>query len=306
MLAAEVGFGTVKVKTSQGCFLFPSAVAEERGEMDFGKHIPGVYQYEGKSLLVGNGALSRANLIYVPTADWLLKYTPLFCFHAITKARCEHEDTIVVGLPPEYFIDYHDQLKQTLYSFSINDREHGFKRVMVMPQGVGSFADYCSKNPPAENEASLLVDVGSNTLNMMLANGEMVNPKESIQLSRSGACIPAKQVMAFLRRQDITISQIQAHQILKSGKYEGESIPILPEILKNFAERILDEVFSNYANHGLSRIIFSGGGAALIYNHLPKNHRFSSKFCFIDNPEFSNVRGYYLAGLSHLVVEHNL
>lgn len=305
MIAIEVGNSATKVKTSKECLIFPSAIAEERGSMNLGLASPGVFEFEGINLLVGERAIAKANLIYSMDLEWLIKYTPLFCVHALKTAKCEDEDTVVVGLPPEYFFDHQERLRNRLYSFMVNGREYGFKRVMVMPQGVGSFADYCSKNPPLESDVSLLVDIGANTINMMLAHGEMIFPEDSAQFSRSGACIPAEAVISFLRGKDTTISQAQAHRILKSGNYGGEDITILSEIVPSFAQQVIDKTFNKYANYTLTRIILSGGGAELIKNHLPATHRLTSKICFIDDPLFSNVRGYYLAGLSR-ISEHKL
>lgn len=305
MIAVEMGFSTVKVMTGSESFNFPSALVELTGSMSFGTASSGVYEYEGRKLLVGDHALVRADQDYKLELEWLIETAPIFVFHALTLARRGNEDTVVVGLPPEYFFDNMNQLRQRLYSYVVNGKHYGFKRVYVVPQGVGSFYDYCNLNPPSEDDVSLLVDIGANTVNAMLAFGEMVVPEESTQFTRCGACIPAKEVIAVLRRRDTTISQPQAHQILKSGKFAGEDFVGLPEILRKFAQQTLDRIYNQYANHNLKRVIFSGGGAALIKEYLPSSHKFSNKFCFIDDPVYSNVRGYYLVGLSQ-IVEHNL
>jgi hypothetical protein len=139
----------------------------------------------------------------------------------------------------------------------------------------------------------------------MLAYGDEVTPEGSVQFTRCGACLAAKEVIAILRRKDLTISQAQAHQILKSGKYAGEDLDGLPEIIRSFAKLTLNRIYNQYANYDLTRVILTGGGAALINDYLPESHKFSKKFCFVSDPVYSNVRGYYLVGLSQMV-EHNL
>lgn len=305
MIAVEVGFSGVKVKNGSSLFSFSSAIVEEKGSMSFGIASPGVYDFEGRKLLVGNHALARAEQNYKLELEWLIETAPLFAFHALSLAHSENEDTIVVGLPPEYFFDNLERLRQRLSSFVMNGKQFSFKRVYVLPQGVGSFYDYCHLNPPADSDVSLLIDIGANTVNAMLAYGEMVMPEESVQFTRSGACLAAKEVIAILRSKDITISQSQAHQILKSGKYDGEDFEGLPDILNNFAQQTLNRIYNQYANHNLTRVILSGGGASLIKDYLPASHKFTKKFCFVDDPVYSNVRGYYLIGMSQMP-EHNL
>ncbi|MBV5339814.1 MAG: ParM/StbA family protein [Deltaproteobacteria bacterium] len=305
MIAVEVGFSSVKVKHGNYVFSFASAIVEEIGSMSFGKFTPGVYEFERRRFLVGDRALVRPDQNYKLELDWLIEKAPLFVFHALALARCENEDTIVVGLPPEYFFGNMDRLRQRLSSFAINGKQYGFKRVYVMAQGVGSFYDYCNMFPPKESDNSLLVDIGANTINAMIAFGDEVSPEESIQFTRSGACIAAKEVIATLRSKDITISQSQAHIILKSGTHNGEPIDNIAAIISNFAQHTLDLIYNEYANHTLTRIILTGGGADLIKNHLPESHQLIRKLCYVNDPVYSNVRGYYLVGLSR-VVEHNL
>ena len=305
MIAVEMGFSGVKVKDGTSLFSFPSAIVELTGNMSFGTSSPGVCTFEGRSFLVGDHALARPDQDYNLELEWLIEKAPLLAFHALTLAHRGNEDTIVVGLPPEYFFDNLDKLRQRLYSFEVNGKQCGFNRVYVVPQGVGSFSDYCSENPPAEQDVSLLIDIGANTINAMLAFGDMVTPEESVQFTRCGACLAATEVIAVLRGKDITIGQAQAHQILKTGKFDGEKIVELPDIIRRFAQRTLDKISSHYANYNLTRVVLSGGGAALIKNYLPESHKLSKKICFVDDPVYSNVRGYYLVGLSQ-IVEHNL
>jgi hypothetical protein len=272
--------------------------------MALGKSSPGVYEFEGRKLLIGDHARIRAEQEYQLELEWLLAAAPVFAFHALTLAHCENEDTIVVGLPPEYFFGHQDRLRQRLTSFVVNGRPYGFRRVYVLPQGVGSYYFYCSQFRPNKDDVSLLIDIGAYTLNSMLAIGEMVMPEESVQFSRSGACLPAMEVMAMMRRRDIIISQAQAHHILRTGQFDGEDIAGLPDILRRFAQQILDRIYNHYASHTLTRIILSGGGAALIRDYLPQSHRLAAKCRFVDEPEYNNVCGYHLVGQT-MLAEHN-
>ena len=304
MIAVEMGFSSTKVKSGSSLFSFSSAIVEQNSGMSFGTLSQGMYEFEGRKLLVGNRALARAEQDYKLELDWLIETAPLFAYHALTLAHRQNEDTIVVGLPPAYFLESFDRLRQRIYSFFINNKHCGFKQVFVVPQGLGSFLDYCSGNPPAESDVSLLVDIGANTINAMISYGEEVAPEGSTQFTRCGACLAANEVIAVLRSRDTTISPAQAHQILKSGTYNGEYLTDLPEILRRFARQTIDKLNIHFANHTFTRVILTGGGAALIKDYLPES-KLANKFCFVSDHEFSNCRGYYIVGLSQ-IAEHNL
>ncbi len=296
MLALDLGFSAIKAKSDTGVFTCPSAVIDmSNSSMKTETASAGIYRFEGRTYLVGKKALLRPDQNYKLDIDWLIRMMPLMIAHTMTMMDIVEEDVLVVGLPPESFFDNHFRLKTRVQSFVVNQKEYRFKDVSVLPQGVGSYFDFCSKNDIDEDDANVLVDIGANTLNLMVTQGTRVMPEGSQQLSRQGACVAVEKVISVLRRHDIIKSHAQAHEILKTGKCEEYNLSLeLPDILKNFAEMVLNHVFNKFANYSLQKLIFSGGGANLIRNYLSKNHRFARISHFVDDSTFSNVRGYYL------------
>jgi len=143
--------------------------------------------------------------------------TPLAIAHAMTMMKCvpENERVVVLSLPPEYFKEYWPKLKERARSFVVNGQEYSFERVSIVPQGVGAFCDFISRNDIDDDEASLLVDIGANTVNMMIAQGEGVirniqnnsKSREHVLLARrlSTSC-EAKKKSRFLIPKSIKFS----------------------------------------------------------------------------------------------------
>ena len=129
--------------------------------------------FRGDRYLVGERALLETGSRYLRTVEELGEMYPLFVSACAQKAGLWQDDTLVVGLPYDYWkaeaakdkkgvAGAIDALQSSLMGIE-GESALNFGRVAVYPQGLGGIKAYLHDNP-SESGNILAVDIGFNTV----------------------------------------------------------------------------------------------------------------------------------------------
>lgn len=301
IIAIDTGFSSVKVKTDDKEFKFPSAIAVYKPSAIKLDSDTQTLEYQGKRYVVGEEALEYDDKKYARSVEFLLEYAPLFIAEAIRKAGGEYT-VLSVGLPLGYYADYKNQVKEKLSKFMINENIYNFD-VYVNPQGVGVLADYIYQAKPEEDERGYVLDIGFNTVIAVRYKDLKAKAEGSKQYELFGISKAIEDLQEYIKaKYDLNLNSIEANDvfmkgILKAGygkKYDLTNV--IENIVENYMDTLLKTIeneFDQYLKRA-DRLVIAGGGAYMIEKYLPEKYR---DFVYIPkNPEFANVRGYYILG----------
>lgn len=302
LIAIDTGFSSVKVKTEDKEFKFPSAIAVyKRSAIRLDDENTPKYEYQGKEFVVGEEALDYDDKKYARSVEFILEYAPLFIAEAIRQSGGEYS-ALSVGLPLGFYMDYKAKLKQRLSKFMINGTVYEFS-VAVHPQGVGVLADYIYQESPSNDEAGYVLDIGFNTVIAVRYKDLRAKAEGSKQYELFGISKAIEDLQEYIKANyDLNLNSIEANDVFLKGYLKAgygkryDLSDVIHRILENYIDTLLKTVeneFDAYLKKA-DRLIIAGGGAYHIEKYLPEKYK---DFIYIpDKPEFSNVRGYYILG----------
>ncbi len=323
------GFGYEKIVTENKKIHYPSVIHQPvlnnfldiNADTVFSKENM-LVNYRGNDYYVGNKAIQQSstggNSKF--NNDKFKDNSELIKLLAGIELIVENTDeikieTLALGLPnvtnfkklKKEIIDTYTGRKIKYSITGRGERELYIDQVVCFPQGIGAFYDeildmegnYVKKE--MLNARYGLIDIGVKTVDVFVAEGTDVI-RDTVFNMQKGVINAFKLVAA---KQDVPFSIIQENYI--NGKdrvyYNGE------HYIKNDCERafeqlarnIFDEIQINWFEHmnRVEFILLCGGGAVSLKEYL--EDLFSKRIIMIDDPQFSNSRGYYKLTKMHKI-----
>lgn len=312
----DIGFGDTKVYTKDTNLKFPTSIAidYDRGVdlVEFGGKRKS-YEFNNSRYIVGEEALLYDPL---PTRNvsFLLKYTPVLLYHTYAQLK-NFFDFVALGLPIGYFKDYGKQIRSSITNFAINGNQQAFGAI-VMPQGIGIACDYMYNDDGSVKNLmsnAVVVDIGYNTIDIVVIAKGVANPQLSTMLTNSGICkIVTKLQETLQKKHNEDIPEYLAKKFLNDKKslLYGESedlTTIISNLIEEYADRTINEILIKMANtlKQSDLLIFSGGGSALIKDFIKDEHRRKITFVGDKLSDYSNARGFYKYALRKFTHENN-
>lgn len=284
IIGLDVGFGWTKVKTDDKEFKFPSWISHA-ANFSMSEIEPVVV--DGKEYFVGEDASFGAGKIEIADIDTLINYLPVFEKY-VKRILGIDEAFIVSGLPPKYYKTHKDKLKTGL----------------VAVQGVGVLVDIDNSFEFTKGDRVLILDVGFNTVDYVLAlyQGDKWKKAGLNSIADLGVMqavkifkdiVPSevagkakdwsvsKWIKAF---EDKSIS-LMGERIDLSNYFENAVSRYIEMLQKRISEEVGNQVFE------FEHIVLAGGGANILKNS------FERSVIVPESPELSNARGYYQLGV---------
>lgn len=217
-------------------------------------------------------------------------------------------DLLVLGLPLNTFKDFHEPLARKFTgTFTINDRGHEvcIHRCAVFPQPLGSYTTFVGERKLPSVPEVLVVDPGFNSVDWFTCKGLAVNPSTVGAVDRGVSHVIraiATELPYEIRRDSCiaAISRLIDESISKGKPFmlRGNEYDLGPYM--HAGQPIIDEAASAVKNSiragsTIDYIVMTGGGAKMFMSAI--QDRFPDhKVTALDNPAFSNVRGFQSLG----------
>ncbi|KAA0259086.1 ParM/StbA family protein [Deferribacter autotrophicus] len=305
VVSIDVGFGDVKVVYERAGNLvfkkFPTAIKEVLPtRIDFStSSSEKEYYYNSRYYVIGENA--KNNSLNQSTVNSLVEFTPLLIYKAIIDYQLETENTIfALGLPLyEYTQKNKQRLKAKLADFEVDYKKQGYF-VHIYPQGVGCYFAYTLYHKQ-EIQNALILDIGFNTVEIILLRNGRIVKTESTMLAKNGIMqIAGLLKRLLLERKKINLSYQEAIDILinKSITIYGKKFDlsdIVTEVKRMYSDQLLKEIYAMYDDNlrSADRLLLCGGGAYHIGDHLPEEYNGLAEI--LPDAEFANALGYYFA-----------
>lgn len=234
------------------------------------------------------------------------------------------EFDVVTGLPVLEFKNQKDALENMMHNEGkpfVFDMHYGPKtvkktifvrNVKVVSQGEGAFYDFILDNKGdiipdrAEIVGGLVMvcDVGFRTTDIVtMENGRYIEPL-SDQFNKGVNQIHQEILRLIMERYAIKKELKDLDQIVRDGMFyhnmkEYDVKQIIHDAALPFAEDIVESLHttSNDQLGGANHVIFTGGGAEIIYKHVQPLLAGIVNTSIMEDSEFCNAQGYYKYGL---------
>jgi len=298
-IGIDIGYGQTKIDYNGKQHKFPTAIAffKDNG-ISFGNR--NVYEFEGDKYIVGSEAESLDSF---STTDFniLYKFAPLIIYHILSKfdkVNLDKPIEIRTGLSLNDWGEK-DKFIERIREFEVNGQKIQTNPVLI-PQGVGIYRLFISKNPDAKNSLVSVIDIGNNTINLIHYEEGKPRPDKSKAYPRHGVSSIIKPFRSYLENKfKVNFSEQEAMKIMMKGKFtfNGKKQDDVEEYIKNAKKQFIKDIFNSVLvddkkTLGISDyVVISGGGAYLL-----ENSKFPDNVVFMkDVPyEFQNVVGYNL------------
>lgn len=167
----------------------------------------------------------------------------------------------------------------------------------VVPEGLGAYLQAKTEGAVPSAGYGLVIDIGGSTVitRLFTSKGELV----AEDVKEKQGTYDLAQAIALDRRLTSQIDNVSSSLILDafadgSLRYGDSAVSFaeyLDEYRKDWMRNILNTVKSTYAPYlpNIKRMIFTGGGAALVKPLLPNN----PLFYVLENPSTANALGQY-------------
>lgn len=234
------------------------------------------------------------------------------------------EFDVVTGLPVLEFRNQKEQLEKMMsnngrvfffdmhYGPKVVSKSIKVNNVKIISQGEGAFYDFIldSKGNIIEHKANIVsgtvmvVDVGYRTSDIVtMENGRYVEPL-SDQFNKGVNTIHQEILRLIMEKYGIKKELKDLDQFVRDGYFYHNTKTydinnIIKTAAKPFAEDIVESLhtISNDQLGSVNHVIFTGGGAEIIYEHIiPLLHGIVETSVMI-NSEFCNATGYHKYGL---------
>lgn len=234
------------------------------------------------------------------------------------------EFDIITGLPVLEYRNQKDQLESMMsnnerifffdmhYGPKVVSKSIKVNNVKVISQGEGAFYDFILDNNGniVEEQANsvsgtvMVVDIGYRTSDIVtMENGRYVEPL-SDQLNRGVNTIHQEILRLIMEKFGIKKELKELDQYVRDGSfYHNTKSYDISEIIataaRPFAEDIVESLhtISNDQLGSVNHVIFTGGGAEIIYPHVISLLSNIVETSIMHNSEFCNATGYHKYGL---------
>ena len=290
-ISIDVGYSASKVNTSKNQGIFPTAVAYATASgIEFGDD--NVYEFNGENFYVGTEASEGS--FSLGDFDTLLKYAPLVIYHILNKTG--HLDASVLSTGCA-LTDWSrkEELVEVLSDFTVNGQNIKLNVIMT-PQGAGVFYDALLSKPEIKEGSCTIIDIGFNTINVLTLKDGQPQRKSLKGYPGHGVISLIKPFATFLESKfSLPFSIQEALTIFRKGSftYAGADVPEVAEQILTLKEQFKKQLFNSVlVNEKKSLatsdfVLLAGGGA-----YLFEDTTFPANVIKLNQPEFSNVRGY--------------
>lgn len=198
------------------------------------------------------------------------------------------------------------------YGNEVVQKKISINNVKVISQGEGAFYNFILdiNGNIIENKASIVngtvmvVDIGYRTTDIVtMENGSYIEPL-SDQLNKGVNSIHQEILRLIMERYSIKKELRDMDSIVRTGKFyhnkkDYDVNQIINDAARPFAEDIVESLhtISNDQLGGVNHVIFTGGGAEIIYAFALKLLMNTVESSIMENSEFCNSLGYYKYGL---------
>lgn len=236
----------------------------------------------------------------------------------------EAEFDIVTGLPVLEFKNESEALKQMMlndgnpFTFTMHygnvsvPKQIKINNVKIVSQGEGAFYDFILDDTGTiiPNHAEIVagtvmvVDIGYRTTDIVtMENGRYIEPL-SDQINKGVNTMHQEILRLIMEKHGIKKELRDLDQIVRSGSFyhntkEYDVNDIINEAAKPFAEDIVESLhtISNDQLGSVNHIIFTGGGAQIIYTFALELLQGIVNSSIMKDSEYCNANGYYKYGL---------
>lgn len=303
-LIVDFGFSTVKWK--MGDFKGRLKSVYRKTKKDTG------YTFGGENYILGEKALLETASSYLRTVTELVDFYPLFTAYAAEKAGIKERDTLVVGLPYDFWesetarlqkgqkTNAIDALKNALSEIKVNGTTYKFNNVHIFPQGLGCIKTALKENPDITGNI-LGIDIGFNTAIYALYS---VDEKELLYgktfYKKGIHDMAVNLVLPELNKHTPgkSYTPVEINHLIETKKLQIalEQVDLTPEIEKassEYIEELLNTIVGDLKAHtGMTTfdtVVMAGGGARLVQNRVSSER---VKIIILDQPEYANVTGF--------------
>lgn len=294
VLGLDIGFGHTKVFSDGIQVKFPTQIAYA-GDFSVDVEVEKT-NVAGREYIIGRDTKYSSFRIEIPSVEELIRYAPVFLKYVQDKFG--GFDVIVSGLPPNckaYISKYQESLKSVSQS----------SKIIVLPQGLGILYDVASKENIDGNNI-VIVDAGYNTVDCIVvdkSNDNAWKKKIAITLEGYGIMKAVEFMRASLPERFAVIKNWSASRLLEIFEkghmhfetekidlsvYKSQAVSMYAEILTSKIKQELKDLYKD-----VEFVVLAGGGA---YYLKKESKLFGNKIYIPEEPEFSQARGYYVAG----------
>lgn len=333
IVAIDTGYSAVKIYSEVAgtprTLIFPSVTgdaqfaddflgAEEGAASDF---IVELSFEPGAILNVGETAvrLNRGGETTTDREEFTRSYNPALTIAGL--ARFIHEkklpppETIVVGLPINFYSAYRDPLAKSLtgeHTVKLYRRDKSVRaeitftieRVLVLPQGYGSYLSFAldadGKKIPERLKPTAVIDGGEKTIDIACAEGRYVDEySKSIPSSLDAVYhIMQREIDAkhddFLSRSEIEAYIRSERPYIAGNGQQLDLNQIRQDILQRQTPEIINRIQETIRPMRPTQILVTGGSGELLYEPLKRVFPHAE---MVKPAVFSNAIGFYKYGL---------
>lgn len=338
VIGIDTGYSAVKIYSEAGgaarTLIFPSVTGDAQfaddflsspDENDFIAELsfePGVIRNVGDTAV----KLNRGGETTTDREEFTRTYNPALTLAGL--ARFIHEkkfpvpETIVVGLPINFYTSYRDALSKGLageHSVTLYRRDKSIRarveftidKVLVLPQGYGSYLSWAldaTGNKIADRlKPTAVIDGGEKTIDIACAEGRYIDEYSKSIPSSLDAVYHVMQRELDSRFDDF-LSRSEIEAIIRSGQpytaSNGTQVDLnsmRQEILLRQVSEIINRIQETIRPMRPSQILVTGGSGELLFEPLKKTYPHAE---MIKPAVFSNAIGFYKYGLLRRAMSH--
>ena len=228
-----------------------------------------------------------------------------------------HINLFMAGLPVSNFcnVELRDGLRDKLTGkHELSDgRTVTLEKVVIIPQPMGAFFEYAFEHSMFDvmkKQNNLIIDPGFYTFDWLLSTGLIINEARSNSVNRGMSAVMAAMVEAIKKKKGWKTPSEVLFRLLDDHYREGEPffahgenhdanefVPAGRTIINEAVAAMVNSVGDGADIHN---IVLAGGGAKLYLSAIQEKFP-HHKILVMENPVYSNVRGFQLAGERQII-----
>ncbi len=321
LVSADIGNGFVKARSRERACTFPSVVAREGGAIRFDAGLADdqlkniVIEFEGETFAVGEAAYRMARIQALDMGRDRVThdiYRRLFAAALATTVRRSDQLAVVASLPVEWYNGGREEARRALsgvwqvgYAGQVLNYYIDESDMHIVPEGFGALCSVLL-SPTGKGQYDGLatqtvgvIDIGTRTTDLLFFDHLELHPNMSDGFDRVGMSICWASLKAQINLEHgRSLTPRELDNALANGYFDqgNQRVSIMAEIERarqDLADAIRAHVDSMWAaGQAVNTLLVTGGGAWLVYDLLPYDHKLK-----VDNAYFANCEGGFRFGL---------
>lgn len=318
LVGVDLGYGQVKSVSDGRKYKFlsvvgvPSVIEFEDGISKPDGRMELVYG--GRRYYLGDFALKNTtNARLTLKADKsdaetnILKFLTSLALHG-----AQGDVSVVTGLPVYEYHSFRESLAKSLkksFIFSYNGANHSVNvtECRVIPQAAGAYYDAVLddggsiSDPALASSRAAVVDVGYRTSDVVVMDRGKYDSNQSFTIWAGIGKVHQELQRLLVRAHNLSLKLADIDQVARQGYVAafGGRVAVdslLRQALEPVAQEILEGFIAGIGDYRLltGGVLLTGGGAVLVAPHFEAEFGAAAKT--LEDPEFSNARGYYKYG----------